>query len=542
LTESSTNTIGKYQIVREIARSNDVVYEAIDPSISRRVAVKELCIPPNLTGDDRRERIERFWREGKAAGRLSHPNIVTVFEVGKDGDRYFIAMELLEGQSLRDVLKARGALPIQDAVNYALQISEALSYAHRNGVIHRDIKPENVHVLPGGHIKITDFGIARLIGEASITQDGQVFGTPSYMSPEQVSGKSIDIRSDIFSLGVVLYEMVVGKKPFIGDTVVTITYNIMNLEAPTPAGVPPNVSTAIRKAMAKDPADRFSSADDMAEALSNDSFSDPAHLLQPTGVTGGYGSPSRTYSAPGPPTTLQNQSYTPYGTPMPSPSSGGSAGPFSYQSTPVTPPKPILSAETRHTLGIGLLSIGLLGIFLFAIWALGQAYKSYISAAGAPAAENYYNQGVDLMRRGLRQEAIGQWKQAMSAAPESRYAQMANNEIYATYVEDAAESIRRNDYQSLEARAQALLGMRPKQAEGYYYFGMVYEKKQDYANAEMMYNMAVQYGENDQYAQAARLRLEAIPRPQGTQPGTPPSSAPPQPPAGNIPFAPAQPD
>ncbi len=127
-------------------------------------------------------------------------------------------MEFLDGQTLRDVIQAGGPLSIKDAVNYALQLCSALEYAHEHGVIHRDVKPENIQVLPGGLIKLTDFGIARLMGESPITQDGQVFGTPSYMSPEQVAGKSLDARSDIFSLGVVLYEMLAGSKPFSAAT------------------------------------------------------------------------------------------------------------------------------------------------------------------------------------------------------------------------------------------------------------------------------------------------------------------------------------
>ncbi|HOP80239.1 MAG TPA: serine/threonine-protein kinase, partial [Armatimonadota bacterium] len=263
----STNTLGKYQIIREIARSNDIVYEATDPTLGRRVALKELYFPPNIDGAQKRERIERFMREGKAAARLEHPNIVTVYEIGQEGDRFFIAMEFLGGQTLRDTIKARGALPVKDAVDITLQLCEALALAHQNNIVHRDVKPENVQILPGGHVKLTDFGIARIMSEPSITANGQVFGTPSYMSPEQVSGRNIDGRSDIFSLGVLLYEMLTGQKPFAGDTVVTITYNIMNSEPPPPPGVQPHLVAIIRKAMAKDPNMRFQSVEEMADAL-----------------------------------------------------------------------------------------------------------------------------------------------------------------------------------------------------------------------------------------------------------------------------------
>src|SRR5947209_1909046 len=259
----------KYQIVREIARSNDVVYEAIDTTMGRRVAVKELNLPPNLTGQAKRERIERFNREARAAGKLTHPNIVTIYAFGESDDRHFIAMEYLEGQTLRDVLQTRGAIPLQEALEIASQVLSALAHAHSRQVVHRDIKPDNIQILPGGQIKLTDFGIARLTEEASLTGDGQVFGTPSYMSPEQIEGKFIDHRSDLFSLGIVLYEMIAGRKPFIGDSVVSITYSIMHNEPPPLAGIPFGVEQAVFRALAKEPTRRFSSADEMRASLKN---------------------------------------------------------------------------------------------------------------------------------------------------------------------------------------------------------------------------------------------------------------------------------
>ena len=267
----STNLLGRYQIIRELARSNDIVFEAIDPSTGRRIALKELQIPANLVGQGRRDRIQRFTREARAAARLTHQNIVRILEHGQVGsapnERYYIAMEFLEGQSLRDVLRNRGALPLAEALRIAIATADGLEFAHQNGVVHRDVKPDNIHLEPDGRVVLTDFGIARLSFEPTLTADGQIFGTPSYMSPEQVTGKNIDRRSDVFSLGVMLYEMVAGRKPFTGDSVITITYNIMNMEPPALADAPMGVNQIIRKATAKNLGDRYATATQMIEDL-----------------------------------------------------------------------------------------------------------------------------------------------------------------------------------------------------------------------------------------------------------------------------------
>ena len=258
---------GQYQIVREIARSNDIVYEAIDTRLRRRIALKELNIAPGMTGQPRRERIERFYREARAAARLTHPNIVSVFDFGEENGRHFIAMEFLEGQSLRDTMQARGVLPQKDALGIAYQILDALAYAHNNKVIHRDIKPDNIHILPGGQAKLTDFGIARLTEEPALTSNGQVFGTPSYMSPEQIEGKQIDHRSDLFSMGVLLYEMLAGRKPFVGDSVIAITYAIMNAAPQSLTGVPSAIEQVILRALSKRPEQRYATAEQMKADL-----------------------------------------------------------------------------------------------------------------------------------------------------------------------------------------------------------------------------------------------------------------------------------
>ncbi len=554
---SSTNTIGKYQIIREIARSNDIVYEAIDPSINRRVALKELSIPPNVDGAQRRERIERFWREGKAAGRLSHPNIVTIFEVGKDGDRHFIAMEFLEGQTLRDALQAGGPMPIPTVKNYALQLCDALAYAHRNGVVHRDIKPDNVQILPGGHIKLTDFGIARLMGEPTITQNGQVFGTPSYMSPEQVKGGDIDARSDIFSLGVLLYEMVAGKKPFTGDTVVTITYNITSMEPPAPPGSPPWLSGVILKAMAKDPEMRYQSveemADDIREERSSNAFMAPMN---------GYGAaPSPFGGATQQQPQQTSTPITPYGTSVPTPGAGASTpvpDPFAPgvpapppggygTSATYTPPQPVLSAETRNFLGIFLLVLGLAGMLVFAIWAVNRAYTSFATAQTSGAAARYYAQGQKLYTARQFDAAEQQFQQAIRVSPRSTYAEKARDGIYDVWIVRAYNYASANNTSALLDQAKRMVDFRPSAPEGHYYLGLALESTGELQQAVAEYEQASTLAGNDKrgYGPAARARRDAILSRQPSQPAQPTTS--PAPPAAptprdntGIPFQPGE--
>jgi serine/threonine-protein kinase len=264
---SPPTTLGKYQIIREIARSNDIVYEAYDPLMNRRVAIKELAVPKGSAPQQQEERVKRFEREVRAAGSLSHPNVVTIYEFGADQGRHFMAMEYLDGRTLRNELDTHGFLAPLRALAIAAEVLEALAYAHKHGVVHRDIKPENIQLLENDKVKITDFGIARLTFEPSLTMDGQVFGTPSYMSPEQIVGRDIDARSDIFSLGVVLYEMIAGGKPFHGDSVVTISYSIMNSAPPQPRQAGYGVWRIVERAIDKSPAMRWASAEEMLAAI-----------------------------------------------------------------------------------------------------------------------------------------------------------------------------------------------------------------------------------------------------------------------------------
>jgi len=260
-------TIGRYQITREIARSNDIVYEAFDPQLGRKLALKELSLDVRVQEPERRLRIDRFFREARAAGNLSHPGIVTIFDFGEDHGRYFIAMEYLEGETLKSRIARTGPLPTDEAIRILSALCDAVEYAHARQIVHRDIKPDNIHILPDGSVKITDFGIARMLGEQTITVAGQVFGTPSYMAPEQIRGAMVDARTDIFSLGLVLFEMLSGRKAFWGEALETVVYRIMSEPVPPLHDQPASINSVIQMAVQKDPGQRFVSAAQMKAAL-----------------------------------------------------------------------------------------------------------------------------------------------------------------------------------------------------------------------------------------------------------------------------------
>lgn len=220
-------TLGRYEITRELGQgAMGTVYLGKDPKINREVAIKTLRYE-ELEGDSAEEIKMRFFREAEAAGRLSHPNIVTIYDVGEDSGIAYLAMEFLEGCDLEQHLKKKKNIDLKEKISVICAVAEALDYAHRNGVVHRDIKPANIMILKNDCVKVTDFGIARVM-TTSKTQTGMILGTPSYMSPEQISGKKVDGRSDLFSLGIVFYEMITGERPFKGDSFANLMYNIAN--------------------------------------------------------------------------------------------------------------------------------------------------------------------------------------------------------------------------------------------------------------------------------------------------------------------------
>ena len=265
--------LGRYEILSELGQgAMGVVYKAVDPLIDRTVAIKTINL--NLSKDELADFEERFNREAQSAGRLSHPNIVTIYDVGRADHVAFMAMEYLEGRELKEIIASGEVLQPDRVAEIIAQIADALAFAHDHGIVHRDIKPANIMVLRNGSVKITDFGIAKM-SSGSRTQIGIILGSPKYMSPEQVAGKPVDGRSDIFSLGAVLYEFLTGKPAFgsEGGTLTTIMYQVLNEMPALPANINPSIPVAfdyiVARALAKAPEDRYQSAREMANDLRN---------------------------------------------------------------------------------------------------------------------------------------------------------------------------------------------------------------------------------------------------------------------------------
>jgi len=269
---------GRYRLVRSIARGGMAqVWEAHDEILGRRVAVKVLY--QHLATDE--SFLARFRREAIAAARLAHPNVVATYDTGVDGDVAWIVMELVDGRTLREELLERGAMHPSRVVHLGTQVADALDYAHRSGVVHRDVKPGNILLTEGDRVKVADFGIAKAASEAAegasgsssldLTQSGAIVGTAKYLSPEQVNGEPVDGRSDVYALGVVLYEMLCGRPPFSGETEVALALQHLSAAPMAPrqvrAGIPRSLEAVVLRAMAKSPAQRFPTAGQLHTAL-----------------------------------------------------------------------------------------------------------------------------------------------------------------------------------------------------------------------------------------------------------------------------------
>jgi serine/threonine-protein kinase len=264
------NKLGRYEIVAELGKgAMGTVYSAVDPLLNRTVAIKTINMSADQ--DEMAEYEARFYQEAKAAGGLNHPNIVTVYDIGRSGNVAYLAMELLEGRELRTLISPGKQMTAGDVVRVGIQIADGLAYAHQHGVVHRDIKPANIMIVRNGQVKITDFGIAHMRSAEVRTQTGVLLGSPKYMSPEQVLGKRAEPGSDIFSLGVILYEMLTGKAPFAGADINAIMFQIVNLAPPAPSSVNPRapamIDFIVAKALAKTLTERYANAQQLADDL-----------------------------------------------------------------------------------------------------------------------------------------------------------------------------------------------------------------------------------------------------------------------------------
>ena len=266
---STFTQLGRYKILGELGRgAMGVVYRGEDPLLNRTVAIKTIILSSDA--QERAEYEARFYQEARAAGGLNHPHLITIYDIGREGDTAYMAMELLEGVELRELMK-RGRVALPLALEIASQVADGLAFAHQHGVVHRDIKPANVMVIRGRHAKIMDFGIARVRVSDIQTQAGAVLGSPKYMSPEQVTGQRADHRSDIFSLGIVIHELVCGSPPFSASTVPALMHSITIVTPPPPSAVdrslPGMLDLIVAKALEKEPDARYQDAAQIAADL-----------------------------------------------------------------------------------------------------------------------------------------------------------------------------------------------------------------------------------------------------------------------------------
>ncbi len=294
--------IGRYEIEKELGRgAMGVVYRGFDPTIGRALAIKTVPLDESDP-----ELMRRFRQEAKAAGILSHPGIVTVYDAGEDRGVFYIAMELIEGETLQRRVQ-RGPVSLEETIGILRQVGAALDHAHQHHIVHRDVKPANI-IIAGRQAKVMDFGVAKMTA-STLSTTGQVFGTPSYISPEVIKATGADGRSDIFSLGVVLYEMLTGAKPFTGDNITTIIYKIVGEQPELPAAInpqlDPGLNQVVLKALAKSPNDRYQTcAELMADLERVQAGTAPLAVLPPGAATGGSGpdaSPSPSGTGPGEP-------------------------------------------------------------------------------------------------------------------------------------------------------------------------------------------------------------------------------------------------
>ncbi len=389
--------LGRYEILGELGKgAMGLVFLAQDPLIGRQLALKTFRLGYSAGDAELEQFRQRFLREAQSAGILNHPNIVTIHDVVVEkGDDFFIAMEYVKGTDLKQLMQRQRKLDLQFVVDVVAQIADGLDYAHSKGVVHRDIKPANIIITAEKQAKITDFGIAR-VDASNLTVEGQLLGTPNYMAPEQIQGKEIDHRADIFSLGVMLYELLTGKKPFHGENLTVVTHRIV-YDAFTPPdelipGLPENLLQVLQRALAKDPEDRYSCGGDMATDLRATFELSGTHVVQKAAAVGTTGSfladsPPAAPPAAGSPAAAGGLPQGSLAGDAPPPAAPLAAAPAAAPAatlTPVPPPStgsiPIPAAERKPippaviaALAVGgVLSLALLGYVFFNLMSGGD--------------------------------------------------------------------------------------------------------------------------------------------------------------------------
>jgi serine/threonine protein kinase len=374
---------GRYEIVGELGRgAMGVVYKATDPVIGRTVAVKTIKLSEEGTGLSRPELLTRFQTEARAAGLLTHPNIVVVFDAGEEDGLYYITMELVEGKSLQAHLDGGQAFALPRVLRIMEQTCSALQFAHERNVVHRDIKPANIMLTADDTVKVTDFGTAKILQFGTMQQTAHVMGTPSYMSPEQVKGRAVDGRSDIFSLGVLLYEMVTGEKPFPGQNITTVIYKIVNEEPVPPRQINPTIhpgiNAVVMKSLAKEPEARYQSCREMLEDLRNYRTIAPGGSPDKTLVSGGpgaLGAPNATLPLAGMGVGAQGGRNAHTEDPMimattrslNARASSPTQTPAVRRTGPITPIAPVEEPKKKSIIGTIFITLLLLGVIAYGV-------------------------------------------------------------------------------------------------------------------------------------------------------------------------------
>ncbi|HEX7677529.1 MAG TPA: protein kinase [Thermoanaerobaculia bacterium] len=435
--------LGRYEIVRELGKgAMGIVYLAKDPLIGRLVALKTIRPSAHADDEDTREFQARFVREAQAAGILNHPSIVTVHDIGQDepSGMSFIAMEYVEGQNLKEMLAQGRPLSFEQAADIIAQVAEGLDFAHAKGIVHRDVKPANIILLEGNRAKITDFGIAKITsGVANLTTTGQFLGTPNYMAPEQIKGTPVDGRSDIFSLGICLYECLTHRKPFGGDSLTSISYKIVHEPFPplqeTNPTIPEGYGVVVTQCLEKDPSKRYQRGKDMANALRAVLRGErPVRSSEPmfadaTVLTRGDHDKLPTMEIPFPEADAPGKTQE---SPQPvdaNPSPAATRQPAVPSSAvkPVKPPKPAGPPIWKQRIN-PILFIAIAGVLLASLVVLMIVMNSRkvsipvvdkVAEAKVAKERSLRNEGNRLMREGRVNDAYEQYEQLLKLAPRS---------------------------------------------------------------------------------------------------------------------------